>query len=87
MLPSPLSLALQEKGLDLTSALDKVERIMTVLSDIRMHVEPNSSICLMTLPICVINSDSALKRHAFQPSRNSRLILKGLRMQGHTILG
>ena len=35
----PLSLALQEKGLDLTSALDKVESVMTVLNNIRKNVE------------------------------------------------
>ena len=35
----PLSLALQEKGLDLTRALDKVDAVMTVLTDMREAVE------------------------------------------------
>jgi hypothetical protein len=40
----PLSLALQEKGLDLTSALDKIECVMTVLNDIRKNVDIEFSV-------------------------------------------
>lgn len=35
----PVSLALQEKGLDLTSALDKIDAVVTVLNDIRINVD------------------------------------------------
>jgi hypothetical protein len=35
----PLSLALQENGLDLTSALDKIECVTAVLNDIRKKLD------------------------------------------------